>query len=103
MGAHFPSDLVGGILFGALVAVAALIVSGVTVPVTHEIVQEFVRDLQPQPVRPEHAGRRCAVIYNPIKITDWSTFRRRIEYELSSRGWQPPLWLETSPTDPAGP
>ena len=40
------------------------------------------------------------MIFNPIKITDWRTFRRRIEYELSSRGWQPALWLETSPTDP---
>lgn len=100
LGAHFASDLVGGALYGALVAVAALIVSGVTVPVTHEIVQEFVRDLQPPPKPPEHPGRRCAVIYNPVKITDPRTFRRRIAYELSSRGWQPPLWLETTPSDP---
>ncbi len=100
LGAHYPSDLLGGALYGALVAVAALIVSGVTVPVTHEIVQELVRDLQTRPVTHEPGANRCAVIYNPIKITDWTTFRRRVEYELRSRGWQPALWLETSPTDP---
>jgi diacylglycerol kinase (ATP) len=100
LGAHFPSDLVGGALWGALAAVASLIICGVHVPVTHEIVQEFVRDLLPRAEPHEHTGRRCAVIFNPIKITDWRTFRRRIEYELSSRGWQPALWLETSPTDP---
>ena len=100
LGAHFLSDLVGGAILGALVAVAALIVTGVTVPVTHEIVQELVRDFQTRQTRvPDPAGLRCAVIYNPIKITDWNTFRRRVEYELRSRGWQSAIWLETSPAD----
>ena len=100
LGAHFLSDLLGGAILGALVAVAALIVTGVTVPVTHEIVQELVRDIQTrQAPRPGTDARRCAVIYNPTKITDWHTFRRRVEYELRSRGWQPAIWLETSPAD----
>ncbi len=102
LGAHFVSDLVGGALFGALVAVGALLAAGVTVPVTHEIVQELVRDLQARRVEEDTdpAGRRCAVIYNPIRITDLSTFRRRVEYELRTRGWQPAIWLETTRNDP---
>ncbi len=103
LGAHFVSDLIGGALFGALVAVGALLAAGVTVPVTHEIVQELVRDLQARRVEqddPDPAGRRCAVIYNPIKITDLPTFRRRVEYELRTRGWQPAIWLETKRNDP---
>jgi diacylglycerol kinase (ATP) len=100
LGAHYFSDLVAGALFGALVAVAALIITGVTVPVTHEIVQELVRDLQSRQEAEQPQGARCAVIYNPTRVTDWPTFRRRVEYELRSRGWQPPMWLETSRTDP---
>ena len=100
LGAHFFSDLLGGAIFGALVAVAALIATGVTVPVTAEIVSEWVRDFQTRQVpRRDSGGRRCAVIYNPTKITDWTTFRRRVEYELKARDWQSALWLETSPTD----
>ena len=44
--------------------------------------------------------RRAAVIYNPSKVLDWVTFRRHVEYELESRGWVRPLWLETSVDDP---
>ena len=42
---------------------------------------------------------RAAVIYNPAKVTDWITFRRHVEYELKSRGWDRALWLETTPDD----
>jgi diacylglycerol kinase (ATP) len=40
------------------------------------------------------------VIYNPTKVTDWVTFRRHVEYELKTRGWQRALWLETATDDP---
>ncbi len=102
LGAHYVSDLVGGTLVGALVAVTALVVTGVSVPVTHEIVQEYVRDLgTPDPSAASvDAGRRCAVIYNPVRVTDWVTFRRHVEYELRIRGWQQPLWFETTAADP---
>jgi diacylglycerol kinase (ATP) len=98
-GAHFISDIIGGLLFGSLVAVTALVVCGVRVPVPHELVQEYVRSRAPADLEGEPA-KRCAVIYNPAKVTDWLTFRRHVEYELHSRGWEKALWLETTVDDP---
>jgi hypothetical protein len=40
------------------------------------------------------------VIFNPSKVTDWVTFRRHVEYELRTRGWERTLWLETTVDDP---
>ena len=45
-------------------------------------------------------GRRCAVIYNPTKISD--KFRALVEEGLQQRGWGNTLWLETSVEDPGG-
>jgi diacylglycerol kinase family enzyme len=98
-GAHFVSDIIGGALFGGLVATVALIVTGVRVPVPHELVTEMVRSLAPTPLSTEPL-RRAAVIYNPAKVTDWVTFRRHVEYELKTRGWDRALWLETTLDDP---
>ncbi len=98
-GAHYLTDIVGGALLGALVASVALIVAGVRVPVPSELVTELVRSRAPVV---ENATRppRAAVIFNPSKVTDWITFRRHVEYELKSRGWERALWLETTPDDP---
>lgn len=93
LSAHYLSDLVGGVLFGALAGSVSLVSAGVAVPVPHELVGELVRG------RPEPTRKRCAVIYNPAKVTDWITFRRHVEYELSSRGWEKALWLETTVDD----
>lgn len=98
-GSHFVSDIVGGALYGALAASVALVVAGVSVPVPHEIVQELVRGRTP-PLADGERPKRCAVIYNPAKVTDWLTFRRHVEYELSTRGWEKALWLETTVDDP---
>jgi diacylglycerol kinase (ATP) len=98
-GAHYLSDIIGGLLYGALAATVALVVAGVSVPVPHELVQEYVRSRAP--VLLEGAPpKRCAVIYNPVKVTDWLTFRRHVEYELSKRGWEKAIWLETTVDDP---
>jgi diacylglycerol kinase family enzyme/membrane-associated phospholipid phosphatase len=94
LGAHYVSDIVGGGLLGGLAACTALLIAGIAVPVPHELVQEMLLSV-PEPTR-----KRCAVIYNPAKVTDWVTFRRHVEYELSSRGWERPLWLETTIDDP---
>jgi diacylglycerol kinase (ATP) len=42
--------------------------------------------------------RRCAVIYNPTKVSD--KFRTLIEDSLQRDGWEDTLWLETSAEDP---
>ena len=43
-------------------------------------------------------GRRCAVVFNPTKISD--QFRDSMEENLQRRGWTGTLWLETSAEDP---
>ncbi len=98
MGAHYVTDIVGGALLGALVATVALLAAGVQVPVGYQLVNELVRTkaVAPQTER----RRRAAVIFNPTKVTDWVTFRRHVEYELKTRGWDRALWLETTTEDP---
>jgi diacylglycerol kinase (ATP) len=93
LSAHYPSDLIGGALLGALAASSALLIAGISVPIPHQLVTEL--RAVPEPTR-----QRCAVIYNPAKVTDWTTFRRHVEYELFSRGWERALWLETTADDP---
>ena len=51
-----------------------------------ELVTELVRSMAPA-VESGEPLRRAAVIFNPSKVTDWITFRRHVEYELKSRGW----------------
>jgi diacylglycerol kinase family enzyme/membrane-associated phospholipid phosphatase len=100
-GAHYISDIVGGALYGALAATVALLVAGVKVPIPHELVGEIVRSRTVAEEVPAAAPpRRAAVIFNPAKVTDWITFRRHVEYELKTRGWQRALWLETTSEDP---
>ncbi|MDR1077756.1 MAG: phosphatase PAP2 family protein [Propionibacteriaceae bacterium] len=88
MRAHWPSDLVGGVLIGASVALAAWSVSERALP------------------HPTDAGpvgsRQAAVIYNPTKLTDLGLFHRRLDYEFRQRGWKPAFWLATTPDDPGG-
>ena len=97
-GSHYVSDIVGGALLGALVASLSLLLAGVKVPVPHELVTDLVR--AKAEVVPPAPQKRCAVIVNPAKVTDWTTFRRHVEYQVKTRGWQRPLWLETTEEDP---
>ena len=99
LSAHYISDIVGGSIFGIIAAALALIIAGV------KVVPQFIISAssltRPQIAeRPTPSNRRCAIIFNPVKVTDWVTFRRHVEYELRTRGWQRPLWLETTPDDP---
>lgn len=43
-------------------------------------------------------SRRCAVILNPVKVSD--QFRDRASVILTEAGWSDVLWLETSEDDP---
>jgi diacylglycerol kinase (ATP) len=99
-GAHYVTDIVAGALFGAFAATTALLLAGVKVPVPHELVGEIVRNRAAAEEAPPAPLRRAAVIFNPAKVTDWITFRRHVEYELKTRGWDRPLWLETTAHDP---
>lgn len=42
--------------------------------------------------------RRCAVIYNPTRISD--ELRGMVDRRLDPNAWEPPIWLETSAEDP---
>jgi diacylglycerol kinase (ATP) len=48
----------------------------------------------------EGAGGRCAVIANPIKVSDG--FRGAVAEALREAGWAEPIWLETTENDPGG-
>ncbi len=93
MSAHWLTDLVGGLLWGATVTSATLLAARVRI-----IPPEIDRLIQPR-LDPEQEPRTCAVVYNPAKVTDWPSFRRRVGYELEQRGYTA-LWLETTAADP---
>ena len=50
------------------------------------------------PVEQPSHSRRCAVIYNPTKVSD--KFHALVEEGLQRNGWSNTLWLETSAEDP---
>jgi diacylglycerol kinase (ATP) len=45
--------------------------------------------------------RRCAVVYNPIKVSD--DLREAITRHAAVTGWSEPLWLETTTDQPSPP
>lgn len=90
MNAHWPTDIVGGAMFGATTACLAIWLAGV------HMIPELER---PRPVVGA-TTKRAAVIYNPSKVFDRATFRRNLEWEFESRGWLDPLWLQTRKDDP---
>lgn len=96
MSAHWVSDIVGGLLLGAACSAVALVAADV------HVLPRAWRDLVWSPtaaVETAPSAPRCAIVFNPTKITDWVTFRRHVEYELTRRGYSRPLWLETTADD----
>ncbi|GAB3625038.1 hypothetical protein GCM10027418_31250 [Mariniluteicoccus endophyticus] len=102
MNAHWFSDIVGGVLYGAAVTSVALVAASVRVlpkdPIG-AIEQAVLHRPTPEP-EPGTPPKRCAIVYNPTKVLDRATFQRHVEYELESRGWDRPIWLETTRHDP---
>lgn len=88
MSAHWPTDVVAGLLLGVACASLACLVCRVHV--------------LPLPARHLLDGRTrtCAVIWNPSKVLDRASFRRTLEWELDRRGWGDAIWLQTKPDDP---
>ncbi len=84
MRANHLTDVVGGILLGALVASVANLLTGVNAVRLR---------------RPVEGGGRAAIIYNPTKVLDQTVFKGLIEGHLAENGWGPPLWLSTSIDD----
>ncbi|WP_084830266.1 diacylglycerol kinase family protein [Demequina rhizosphaerae] len=90
IGAVRLSDMVGGALFGMVLASAALWISGI--------------ERNDLPWRSRRAaarsGKRAAVVYNPTKVLEFDQFRRRVGAAMDDAGWEPPVWLETEVDDP---
>jgi len=84
------SDMVGGALYGALIASAALWISGI----------EAISHSWATRAGSGAPSRRAAVVYNPTKFEDLETFRRRVTFSMRGAGWAEPLWLETRADDP---
>ena len=84
--AHYASDIVGGALLGGTIAALALALAGVHV----------VR----WPFGSPRTGRRAAVIVHAAKIADFRAFADQVQGALAQRGWEPPAWHLTSPSDP---
>lgn len=83
---HYVSDVIGGLLLGTFTAYLACLLCGVFAPHRYDI-----------PATGE--GRRAAIIYNPTKIVDQNIFKQLIQRRLHETGWEPPIWLATSPLD----
>ncbi|MVA74828.1 phosphatase PAP2 family protein [Auraticoccus sp. F435] len=94
MSAHWVTDVLGGLLWGVTATSLTLLAARVRV-----IPPELDRLIRPPTESVTAPRRSCAVVYNPTKVTDWPSFRRRVGYELQRRGYDV-LWLETTPADP---
>ena len=46
----------------------------------------------------ERSGRRCAVVYNPIKVSD--DLRDAVARRAGEAGWSDPTWLGTPADNP---
>ncbi|MGH3448292.1 MAG: diacylglycerol kinase family protein, partial [Nocardioidaceae bacterium] len=90
VGAHHPSDVVGGWLLGAFVVFVASAVFGLLETSTRTVER-------PLSSLPEDR-RTLAVVLNPIKV-DSDSFRLRASEAARAAGWDEPLWFETTADD----
>lgn len=91
MNAHWLSDIVGGLLWGALAAALAMVIAGVHIMPEPAVTLSTTEHLGPR--------QRCAVIFNPSKVFDVATLRRHVGAELVDRDWDAAVWLETTRDD----
>lgn len=92
VGAHYPSDVLGGWLLGALVVFATSAAFGVAGTDPAPPAE------RPLSTMPENF-KTLAVILNPIKIDDPETFKTRVGVATRAAGWDEPLWFETTIDD----
>lgn len=95
VGAHYPSDVMGGWLLGAAVVFAARAAFGVP---TSRAPRPLPQPRSPVTVR----HRTVGVVLNPIKVIDADGFKARVSRATREAGWDEPLWFETTVDDAGG-
>ncbi len=91
LGAHNPSDVIGGWLLGAAVVCTSLAVFGW--PGQRIRLDER---LEPVPLERPH---RLAVVLNPVRLADPIAFKSLVGQVAADAGWDRPLWFETTVDD----
>ncbi|MBA2772824.1 MAG: phosphatase PAP2 family protein [Nocardioidaceae bacterium] len=91
VGAHYPSDVVGGLMLGALVV---FVISAVFGMISTDRAMPAERSLSSVP----EAHSTLAVILNPTKI-DSGPFKVRVNAAVAAAGYDDPLWFETTVDD----
>jgi YegS/Rv2252/BmrU family lipid kinase len=91
LGRHYPTDVVGGVLLGAGLALTALAIFS-PLPVSHAARVQPLPEALP-------SSRRLAVVLNPIKVEDVDAFRQLVSSMAREAGWQEPTWHLTTPED----
>ncbi|MGH3471209.1 MAG: diacylglycerol kinase family protein [Nocardioidaceae bacterium] len=93
VGAHYPSDVVGGVLLGVVVVFVTSVLFGVV------STDDNPPKARPLSSLPEHR-RTLAVVLNPTKLGEVDPFRARVGIAARAAGWDEPVWFETTPDDP---
>lgn len=91
LGRHYPSDVVGGVLLGAGIALVALFLYS-PLPVSHALKSEPLPEALP-------SAKRLAVVLNPIKVESVDVFKTTVTAMAREAGWQDPVWHLTTPED----
>ena len=86
---HYVSDVVGGWALGLALVTATT--AGFALRPRLRVRSNDTPEGEPPP--------RAAVIVNPVKVTDGAGFKRKVTKALDSRGYDAPLWLETTEDD----
>lgn len=92
LGAHYPSDVVGGWLVGSTVVLAGF---AAFQPRATRSVPAAAAAVSPRPDRPRTLG----VVLNPIKVSDPGELKARVDVAARAAGWGEPLWFETTVDD----
>lgn len=92
LGRHFPTDVIGGASLGA-----ALVLLGLAfvnpLPRSQALATLSLPEALP-------STRQVAVVLNPVKVEDMTTFRSIVSAAATAAGWNEPLWYQTTIEDP---
>lgn len=92
LGAHFTSDVVGGLLLGVAVTLFVLLAYDPQP-------RSLAKVLEPLPEAIPSGNRRVAAILNPIKVDDPAGFQAMVEQMAAESGWSQVSWWETTVED----